>query len=95
MTKLYLFCRKIHRYIALAATALLSLMAGTGMMLSAPKIADALPWIDIKYARSIHGAMAPWAGLSVWLMLLTGLVLYLYPLWMRKNAPPPTTNGIN
>lgn len=79
MMKLYIFCRKIHRFIAIAAAMLLIFMAGTGVLLKYPQA------IDMGYVRYIHGAMALWAALAVVLMAGTGLVLYIFPLWQRRK----------
>ena len=83
MTKLYILSRQIHRLLVFVMTALLMVMALTGLVLKYTFIADKLSFINVGYIRYLHNNMSPYFTVVLCLMLMSGLYMYIFPL-LRK-----------
>lgn len=95
--KLYLLSKQLHRLSMYITSALILVMAGTGLVLKYPVINTWFPFIDPLRLRVIHNAVSPIFGGVLFLMMLTGIYMYIFPL-LKKEAPPgppPPQNTVN
>jgi hypothetical protein len=96
MTKLYLFSKSIHRYLVLIVSTLTILMAGTGIMLKYLFLPMALGF-DPGTVRYIHNQLSVLFTIALVLMMLTGIIMYIFPLLKKKTIqpeiPPPQNQG--
>lgn len=83
MTKLYLFSKSIHRYLVVVISILTLPMAGTGVVLKFPESANTLR-LDIGLARYIHSNLSALFTIALVLMMLSGIVMYLFPILKKK-----------
>lgn len=83
MTKLYLFSRMIHRVLVLIILVSTFIMTTTGIILKFNSLADFLQ-IDLAMIRFIHNNFSIVFSLVLFLMMLTGVVMYIYPLLRKK-----------
>lgn len=86
MTKIYLWSRKIHRVFVLIVISLSLVMAVTGLALK-----YALTWFDLGLVRYLHNQLSPFFGLALFVMILTGGFMYLFP-WLNRQKSNQTEN---
>lgn len=60
-------------------------MSVTGTILKFPQMQNAI--LEIGLMRYIHNALSPLFSLSLFVMIVTGIVMYIFPLTRRKSAP--------
>lgn len=84
MINLYILSRKIHRILVLIISVIGILMAITGILLKYTFIATKLTFIDLGLIRFIHNNLSPFFAVVFLGMLITGLIMYIFPL-IRKN----------
>lgn len=89
MTKFYIFSRKIHRIFILVISVLTILMAGTGVLLKYTFVAAKFSFIDLGLIRWIHNQMSLFFSITLVGMMLTGVVMYVFPLIQTSK---PTNN---
>lgn len=83
----YQLSRKIHRLLVLLITVLGLAMAGSGLLLKYPSfVSQSLSFIDLGLLRYLHNRLSPWFGILLTLMALTGVVMYFYPVYMKRKA---------
>jgi len=87
MINLFLFSKKIHRYLVIIIISLGLLMTTSGVLLKFPEIAsNYLTFINMGFVRYIHNQLSTYFGIALFLMTLTGTWMYFYPMWkQRKN----------
>lgn len=95
MTKIYLFSKKIHRWLVLAVSALGLFMMVSGIFLKYPVfVMNNLKFIDLGLVRYLHNNISVVFSAALFLMMLTGLLMYFLPWLMRKksvlSSAPPT-----
>ena len=83
-TNLYLLAKKIHRLLVLIIAVIGVLMAGTGILLKYTFISKKLIFIDLGLIRSLHNNLSPYFAVVFLGMLITGLVMYLFPMLKNK-----------
>jgi hypothetical protein len=92
LDKFALYARKIHRILVIFITILGTIMMITGLMIDELEEGNNII-ADPEFIRSIHGKTSTPFAIILGLMIITGLILYLYP-WLqktiRKSTPPPT-----
>ncbi|NMB84104.1 hypothetical protein GYA28_02335 [Candidatus Roizmanbacteria bacterium] len=76
MIKLYLFSKKIHRVLVMAVVFLGSIMGITGLILK-------YHLSDYGLIRWLHNQLSLFFGLVFFVMLVTGIVMYIFPLTKR------------
>lgn len=64
---------------------LIFLMAGTGTALKYPNFAVKIPSVDIDSVRMLHNNMSPFFSISLFVMMLTGVYMYVFPLLRSKQ----------
>ncbi len=69
---------------------LIFLMAGTGTALKYPTYAVKIPFVDIDRFRMLHNNMSPFFSISLFVMMLTGVYMYVFPLLRSKQSTPKT-----
>jgi exosortase/archaeosortase len=79
MIKLYLFSKKIHRILVLLIILMTLVMIITGVALKYQ-----INFFDLGLFRFIHNNLSPLFSIILILMILTGSVLYIFPLLKRK-----------
>ncbi len=88
---MYLFSRKLHRYLVIFIILLGLLMTVSGVLLKYPKISsDYLQFINLGFVRFLHNQISTYFGIALFIMIVTGAWLYFYPLWQQrkiKNKP--------
>ena|SRR3989338_2213010 len=83
---LYIISRKIHRIAALIIAVFILLMAGTGVTLKYNAfVAVSLPSINLGLMRYLHNNLSPWFAIALTTMMMSGLIMYFYPLVRRKK----------
>jgi len=83
-TNLYLFAKKIHRFLVILISTIGVLMAITGMVLKYTFIATKFTLIDLGLVRFIHNSLSPIFFIVFLGMLITGLIMYFYPMLRNK-----------
>lgn len=87
--KLYIWSKKIHR-LAMWITIVLSILMGsTGLLLEAEisgQRSGLRSLFNMKAVRSLHGATGKWLVLALSIMIMTGLVMWAYPLWIKRQT---------
>lgn len=78
MVKLYLFCKKIHRFLALIITAIALVMMVTGLNMK-------YGWFFLNplFARRLHNLLSVYFAVVLLLMMTAGLVMFYFPYWQR------------
>ncbi len=61
-------------------------MSVTGTILKFPQMQNAV--LEVGLMRMIHNMLSPLFSLSLFVMTVTGLVMYVFPLTRRKVVPP-------
>lgn len=61
-------------------------MSVTGTILKFPQMQNAV--LEVGLMRMIHNMLSPLFSLSLFVMTVTGLVMYVFPLTRRKAVPP-------
>jgi len=84
MTNLYLFSKKIHRILVLIIFVIGILMGITGIFLKYSFIAAKFTFMDLGLMRYIHNNLSPYFFIVFLGMLITGLVMYIFPLTRNK-----------
>ena len=87
MIKLYVLSKQIHRLLVFAITILLVVMSFTGILLKYSFIADKFSFIDSGYIRYLHNSVSPYFSIVLFLMLITGLYMYLFPILRKRTIP--------
>ncbi|EKE14875.1 MAG: hypothetical protein ACD_12C00259G0005 [uncultured bacterium] len=83
-TNLFLFSKKIHRFLVIFIAIIGIIMSVTGILLKYTFIAAKFTFIDLELIRFIHNNLSPIFALVFLGMLITGLIMYIFPL-IRKN----------
>ncbi len=87
MTKLFLIARKIHRLLVLIITALMLVMAGTGVVMRYPAFfLEKFPKLNAGQLRFVHNKISTYFSVILALMVITGLYMYLHQWWARRKA---------
>lgn len=81
---IYLFVRKLHRILVLVIILSTLIMTVTGVILKYPKLSNLIPF-DLFFIRSLHNATSPFFAIVLTLMMLSGSVMYFYPILARRN----------
>lgn len=84
MIKLYLFSKKIHRVLVLIITVIGVLMSITGVLLKYTFISTKFSFIDLGLIRFIHNNLSPFFVIIFFGMMITGIIMYLFPLVRNK-----------
>lgn len=61
------------------------LMTFTGTILKYPKITNIIPF-DLVFIRNLHNVTSPLFSVVLILMMVSGAVMYFYPLWNKKKV---------
>jgi hypothetical protein len=80
MTKLYLVAKSIHRYLVIIITVLTILMAGTGIA-----IKYNVGIFDLPLTRYIHNNLSVVFTVALILMMLSGIIMYVFPLIRNRK----------
>ena len=83
--QVYLWCKKIHRYLVLAIATLGILMGGTGYMMH-ENTYILLPAAQI---RTLHNNFSVTFAVVLGVMTLTGLYMFIFPYLKAKQPPQP------
>ena len=83
-TNLYLFAKKIHRFLVILISTIGILMAGTGTFLKFIIISEKLSFVDMEQIRLIHNNLSPYFAVVFLGMLITGLIMYFFPMLRNK-----------
>lgn len=84
MVKLYLYARKIHRFLVLIIVFLAFIMSATGMLMRNPSWEKFSPF-SLDLARYIHNQLSWIFSIILILMIITGLIMYFYPLLKKQS----------
>ncbi len=85
--QLYLWCKKIHRYLVLGMAVLGILMGGSGYMMH-ENIYILLPATQI---RTLHNNFSVAFAVVLGVMTITGLYLFIFPYLKTKQPPQQPT----
>lgn len=80
----YLLFRKVHRLLVLVMTVSISIMAFTGILLKYPKITSVLPF-NLAIIRTLHSTASPLFTIVLVLMMISGVVMYFYPIIRNRK----------
>lgn len=91
MIKLYLLSKTVHRLFLYLTTYLIIFMSVTGILLKYA-IFGRLPFLNLGSIRYLHNEMSIYFAISLGAMMITGIVMYVFPLTRKKNivVTPPT-----
>lgn len=82
----YLWSKKIHRYLVLVVVLLGIVMIASGYMMHEGSYFFFSP----AAVRSVHNAISIVFSVTLGIMMLTGLYLFLFPYFpVKKDAPQP------
>lgn len=85
LIKLVVLSRKIHRLLVFFIVGIGLVMMTTGITLERAGEGESfLPFLNASFARNIHNKFSILFALILFMMMLTGLTLYLYP-WIQKT----------
>jgi len=59
-------------------------MAGTGTLLKFTVISEKLSFVDMEQIRLIHNNLSPYFAVVFLGMLITGLIMYFFPMLRNK-----------
>lgn len=83
--KLYQKAKQLHRWLVLMITAAAAIMAWTGMVLKWP--VTFISWgVNVAAMRTLHGQFSTVFAILLFIMVITGLYLYFFPLWQTRQA---------
>lgn len=82
---IYLLFRKIHRVLVLLITFSTLLMTFTGIILKYPRITNTIP-LNLVSVRNLHNLASPFFSIVLVLMMISGIVMYFYPIWIKKKS---------
>ncbi len=83
MTKLYLLAKKIHRFLVFIITAMIVIIAWTGVMM---KYSWAPFGMNLAKARYVHNQLSIVFTIVLALMAITGIAMYLLPYLISKRG---------
>ncbi len=75
---------KIHRANVLVIITLSLIMAGTGLLLKYPAIADSITLIDLGLVRYLHNQISVLFVASLLVMILSGLYMFAWS-WIHRH----------
>jgi len=78
---LYIFSKKIHRFLSLLTAFFGFLMTISGILLKY----DVLPFIRRGLVRNIHNLNSISFGILLTTMTITGLILFFYPIFKKSS----------
>lgn len=81
---LYLLAKKIHRMLVFVIIVVGFTMSLTGILLKYSFLATKFDFIDLGQVRYLHNNLSPFFSVVLILMILTGIVMYLFPLTRNK-----------
>lgn len=81
---IYLTFRKLHRLLVLVISTSALLMSLTGMVMKYPMITNVIP-LDLMMVRNLHNIASPFFGVVLVLMMVSGVVMYFYPIITRRR----------
>jgi H+/Cl- antiporter ClcA len=84
MTKIYLLSKSIHRILLLIILFIGVLMSMTGILLKYTFLASKFNFIDLGQVRYIHNNLSPAFSIVFFMMALTGIIMYIFPLTRNK-----------
>lgn len=85
MTKLYLWAKVIHRLFLYLTSFLILFMSITGIVLKYSFFSN-LPFLDVGLMRFLHNDFSIYFVFSLFVMMLTGGYMYLFPLLRRRSS---------
>lgn len=83
-TNLYLLSKKIHRFLVVIIAIVGILMSITGFLLKYTFVATKFSFIDLGQVRYIHNNLSPAFSIIFFMMALTGIIMYIFPLTRNK-----------
>lgn len=85
MTKLYLLSKQIHRFCLILIVGSGGTMMLTGMALKYSSfVYKYMKFVDLQLFRTLHNTMSGFFSPVLFVMMLTGIVMYVYPVWVKK-----------
>jgi hypothetical protein len=84
MIKLYLFSKSIHRILVIIISVTGIFMALTGILLKYTFIVNKFSFINLGQVRYIHNNLSPAFTILFFLMGITGIIMYIFPLTRKK-----------
>lgn len=84
MTKLYLFSKTVHRILVMAISFITLIMALSGILLKYPSLSSQTS-LDLRLIRYIHNNLSPFFSVMLTIMVVTGIIMYVYPLSRRRS----------
>lgn len=84
MIKLYLFSKSIHRILVILISVVGLFMAVTGILLKYTFLVTKLSFFDLGLIRYLHNNLSPIFVFLFFLMGITGIIMYIYPLTRKK-----------
>ena len=94
---LYLWSKKIHRFVLFILIVLIIAQGGTGMAMKYPWFARLMPF-DYSFAWDWHNKISDYFLIALFIMMITGLIMYCVPMITRNRAlkaqkNPPANGG--
>jgi hypothetical protein len=80
----YLTFRKVHRVLVLVMIGSTLLMTITGLIMKYPAITNVVSF-DLGFIRKLHNLTSPFFSIVLLLMMLSGTVMYFYPIIARRK----------
>jgi uncharacterized iron-regulated membrane protein len=80
----YLTFRKLHRVLVLVICIATLVMMGTGVVLKYPQITNIIP-VSLSSVRTLHNTASPLFSIVLFLMMLSGVVMYFYPIIVKRK----------
>ena len=74
-------------------TFMIMFMSSTGLILKFPSF-SAFASLDLGMVRFLHNEFSVHFSLALGIMMITGIIMYLFPL-MRKKSTAPMTPKVN
>ncbi len=83
-SRYFVLAKRLHRALIPIIVILTLIMVWTGLMLKYPNLALSLK-VDLLTVRFLHSQFSIYFALALIVMMLSGLVMYLFPLLRKKE----------
>lgn len=84
MTKVYFLSKALHRLTIYLVTFLAGCMTATGLLLKYP-LPALTQFLNLELFRFIHNKLSLYFALALFVMIVTGIYMYLFPILRRRN----------
>lgn len=82
--KWFLYSKQIHRICMFITILLGVIIMPTGILLNYSFLYSYFSFINPGNVRQIHAFVSPYFSISILIMMITGVIMYIFPLFKKK-----------